>query len=151
MNDERATVVVGSDHAGFEMKEFVKNYLSEKGYLYIDIGAPQEDPSDDYPVFAFKLAKTVSANKCKRGILMCGTGIGASIAANRIKGVRAALCTSPEMAKMARAHNDSNVLVIGGRTTEKETAGKIIDAWLNGKFEGGRHQKRISLLDTDHI
>lgn len=140
-------LVVGSDHAGFEMKEYVKKYLQKKGIQFDDAGAESLDPSDDYPTYAFKLAKSISSGKYRRGILFCGTGIGASIAANRVKGVRAALCTSPELAKMARLHNDSNVLVLGGRTTPKDTAEKIIDTWLATEFEGGRHLKRVKMLD----
>jgi RpiB/LacA/LacB family sugar-phosphate isomerase len=130
------------------MKEFVKSYLFNKGITLEDSGAIEYDAADDYPTLAFKLAKSIAAGTFNRGILLCGTGIGASIAANRVKGVRAALCTSPEMAHMSRVHNDSNVLVIGGRTTTKETVAQMIDAWLSGTFEGGRHQNRIDLLDA---
>lgn len=141
-------LVVGSDHAGFEMKEHVKKYLTEKGIEFEDAGAQQYDAQDDYTTFAFKVAQSVSKGNYERGILLCGTGIGASIAANRIKGVRAALCTSPEMARMSRLHNDSNVLVMGGRTTPADVVEKMIDAWLSGNFEGGRHQNRVQLLDN---
>ncbi|HON11462.1 MAG TPA: ribose 5-phosphate isomerase B [Chitinispirillaceae bacterium] len=140
-------IVIGSDHAGFEMKEYIKEVLTQKGVLFEDAGAVSLDPSDDYPEFAFRVAKAVSEKRYNKGILLCGTGIGASIAANRVKGVRAALCTSPDMARMSRAHNDSNVLVLGGRTTSRETVSEIIDAWLGGSFEGGRHQKRIDQID----
>ena len=139
-------IVIGSDHAGFEMKEYIKEVLTQKGVLFEDAGAVSLDPSDDYPEFAFRVAKAVSEKRYNKGILLCGTGIGASIAANRVKGVRAALCTSPDMARMSRAHNDSNVLVLGGRTTPRETVSQIIDAWL-GSFEGGRHQNRIDQID----
>ncbi|NLP01637.1 MAG: ribose 5-phosphate isomerase B [Fibrobacter sp.] len=140
-------IVIGSDHAGFEMKEYIKEVLTQKGVLFEDAGAVSLDPSDDYPEFAFRVAKAVSEKRYNKGILLCGTGIGASIAANRVKGVRAALCTSPDMARMSRAHNDSNVLVLGGRTTPRETVSQIIDAWLGGSFEGGRHQNRIDQID----
>jgi RpiB/LacA/LacB family sugar-phosphate isomerase len=145
---DREPVVVASDHAGFEMKEYVKKYLSEKGIPFYDAGAESLDPQDGYPQFAFKLADLVSSGKYTRGILMCGTGIGASIAANRVKKVRAALCYSADMARMSRLHNNSNVLVLGGRTTTKEVAADIMDAWFASEFEGGRHQGRIDEMDV---
>ena len=141
-------VVVGSDHAGYEMKEFVKKYLTERSIPFFDAGAETLDPQDGYPAFAFKVAQSVASGKYPRGILMCGTGIGASIAANRVKKVRAALCYSPEMAKMSRLHNNSNILVLGGRTTPTDIAAKIMDAWIETEFEGGRHQKRIDEMDV---
>jgi RpiB/LacA/LacB family sugar-phosphate isomerase len=140
-------VVVASDHAGFEMKEYVKKYLTEKGIPFFDAGAEKLDPHDGYPQFAFKLAELVSSGKYTRGILMCGTGIGASIAANRVKKVRAALCYSPDMARMSRLHNNSNVLVLGGRTTTPVVAAEIMDSWFATEFEGGRHQIRIDEMD----
>lgn len=142
-------VVVASDHAGFEMKEYVKKYLTEKGIPFFDAGAEKLDPHDGYPQFAFKLAELVSSGKYSRGILMCGTGIGASIAANRVKKVRAALCYSPDMARMSRLHNDSNVLVLGGRTTTQVVAAEIMDSWFATEFEGGRHQGRIDEMDIN--
>jgi len=147
MIEKKSPIVVGSDHAGFEMKEYIKQYLKDKDIAFEDSGAVEYDPADDYPTLAFKLAKSVAEGQYTRGILLCGTGIGASIAANRVKGVRAALCTSPEMAKMSRFHNDSNILVLGGRTTSREMVIQIIDAWLSNEFEGGRHSKRVQQLD----
>lgn len=140
-------IIVGSDHAGYELKEFVKKYLTEHSIPFFDAGADEFDPQDGYPEFAFKVAENVASGKYTRGILMCGTGIGASIAANRVKKVRAALVNSPEMARMSRLHNNSNVLVLGGRTTPTDIAAKIMDAWLGTEFEGGRHQKRIDEID----
>lgn len=148
MSDNEKIIAIGSDHAGFEMKEHIKQYLTKKRITFIDCGATEFDKDDDYPVTAFNLAHKISSGEFSRGILFCGTGIGASIAANRVKGVRAALCATPELAKMSRLHNDSNVLVLGGRTTPKEIAEKIVDCWLSGPFEGGRHQKRINQLDS---
>lgn len=148
MSEKSDSILVGSDHAGFEMKEYVKQYLTKKNIHFTDSGAVEFNKDDDYPIMAFKLAHQISSGKFSRGILLCGTGIGASIAANRVKGVRAALCTSPELAKMSRLHNNSNVLVLGGRTTTTEMVTKIIDAWLDSSFEGGRHQKRIEQLDS---
>lgn len=147
MQQQTEPLALASDHAGFAMKEHIKVYLAKKGIAVDDLSAPQLDPADDYPEFGFKLASEVAKGVYKRGILLCGTGIGISIAANRVRGVRAALCTSPELAHMAREHNDSNVLVMGGRTTAPEVAEKIVDAWLEGTFAGERHQKRVTQLD----
>ncbi len=141
-------VIIGSDHAGYEMKEFVKKYLQQHSIPFVDGGAERLDPTDGYPTHAFTVAQNVASGKFSKGILMCGTGIGASIAANRVRRVRAALCYSPEMAQISRLHNNSNILVLGGRTTTTEIAAKIMDAWFGAEFEGGRHQKRIDELDT---
>lgn len=149
-NESKLTVVIGSDHAGYEMKEFVKKYLQKHSISFVDAGAEKLDPQDGYPMYAFKVAQEVASGKFAKGILMCGTGIGASIAANRVKKVRAALCQTPEMAKMSRLHNDSNVLVLGGRTTPPQVAEKIMDVWFATEFEGGRHQKRIEELDSQY-
>jgi RpiB/LacA/LacB family sugar-phosphate isomerase len=146
MADKKA-IAISADHAGYELKEFLKTELTKRGVAFEDLGAHKLDPLDGYPVYASRLAVAVAAGTCERGITLCGTGIGASIAANRHRGVRAALCTSPEMAKMSRLHNNANVLVMGGRTTPKETAVQIMDAWLNTAFEGDRHVKRIQELD----
>jgi len=141
------TVLVSSDHAGFEMKKIVLNYLDKKGIAYEDLGALEYDATDDYPVFAAQLAKKISAGENKRGITMCGSGIGASITANRFKGVRASLVYEPRLAEMTRRHNNSNVLVLGGEYTTAETAEKILDAWFATEFEGGRHKRRVDLID----
>jgi RpiB/LacA/LacB family sugar-phosphate isomerase len=142
------TIVLGSDHAGWELKEAVKEFLKTKGISVVDVSEPALDPEDDYPKYAFKVAKLVAAGKFKNGIALCGTGIGASIAANRVRGVRAALCFTPEMGRMTKVHNNANVLVLGGRTTPVEVAFQIIEAWLGATFEGGRHSRRITQLDT---
>lgn len=151
LHNSKLSVVIGSDHAGYEMKEFVKEYLQKHFIQFVDAGAEKLDPQDGYPTFAFKVAQEVASGKFARGILMCGTGIGASIAANRVKKVRAALCQTPEMARMSRLHNDSNILVLGGRTTPTQVAAEIMDAWFATEFEGGRHQKRIEELDGQLI
>jgi len=142
-------ICVAGDHAGFELKETVKKALSERGFDVFDCGAPAYDRDDDYPVFAKDLAYRVARGEFARGVLFCGTGVGASIAANRRRGVRAALCFTPEMGTLSRAHNDANVLVLGARTTPPEAAIAILDAWLAGQFEGGRHEKRVRMLDVD--
>lgn len=148
MSGESKKIVLSSDHAGYEMKEKVKQYLSELGLTVEDVSSEKLDPQDDYPEYGFKLAQKVAQKKFDRGILLCGSGIGASIAANRFKGVRAALCTSAEHARLARLHNDANVLVIGGRTSTFETIKEMINTWLSQQFEGGRHQRRVDQLDT---
>ena len=147
-NDNDNAIVLSSDHAGWELKEEIRNYLTGKGFDVKDVSEPKLNPNDDYPVSAKKVAKAVASGEFERGITMCGTGIGASIAANRVKGSRAALCITPEMARMARRHNNANVLVLGGRITQPREAFMIIDAWLSAKFEGGRHERRVKLLDS---
>ncbi len=145
---EPEEIVIGSDHAGFEMKEFLKEELHKRGFALKDVGTETTKPTD-YPLYAGRVAHSVADGENDRGIAVCGAGIGASIAANRVRGVRAALCTSVEMAKLSRAHNNANVLVLGGRTTPKELATQILDAWLETPFEGGRHIPRIEMLDED--
>lgn len=148
MNKQIATFLIGSDHAGYDMKEHIKRYLTKCGIPFEDASSGEFDPLDDYTEHGFKVAAAIAQGEFRQGILICGTGIGISIAANRYRGVRAALCASPEFARMAREHNDANILVIGGRTTTSEAAEKIIDAWVGGQFQGGRHQKRVDLLDS---
>src|SRR5690554_2465602 len=137
-------VVIGSDHAGFEMKEFVKEHLAKKGITVSDVVAKSLE-SVDYPVFGKTVGNKVVKENYDFGIVICGTGIGISIAANKVKGVRAALVHDEETARLAKEHNNANVLALGGRTTSKEDAKKIIDAYLETKFEE-RHQNRIDKI-----
>lgn len=137
------TVVVGSDHAGFKVKEFVKTLLEKWGYRIEDVGAYEVIPADDYPEVAEKVALKVLAKRGGRGILACGTGIGASIAANKIPGIRAALVGSVKDARLGREHNDANLLVLGGWGYDKKEIPKIVQTWLDGKFQGGRHRRRV--------
>jgi ribose 5-phosphate isomerase B len=137
-------ISLGSDHAGFKLKESIKNYLKEKGYEVKDFGTNSEE-SVDYPDYAKAVAKDVIKNN-SRGILICGTGIGMSIAANKIKGIRAALCRSEYDAEMSRRHNDANILTLGSRTTHTDDAKKIVDVFLNTPFEEGRHIQRIKKI-----
>jgi ribose 5-phosphate isomerase B len=146
--NESSAIVIGSDHAGWELKEEVKKYLISKGIEVKDVSEPKLNPDDDYPKYAFRVAKQVASGKFGQGIAVCGTGIGASISANRVRGARAALCLTPEMGRMAKRHNNANVLVLGGRITQPREAFMIIDAWLSAKFEGGRHLRRVELLDS---
>lgn len=139
------TIVVGSDHAGFSLKETLKAALKDKGFEVLDVGTQSAD-SVDYPDFGHKLAEAIEGGAAARGVLVCGSGIGISMAANRHSAVRAANCTSPEMAKMARRHNDANVLALGERLVGKEVALECLDAFLETPFEGGRHQARVDKI-----
>ena len=138
-------IIIGSDHAGFPLKEVVKQYLAEMGYAVTDAGT--DSPANaDYPDFAAIVAQRVSAGEFDRGILVCGSGVGMSIVANKFPGVRAALCLDEETARMSRLHNDANILVLAGRRTEAEAAKAIVRLWLNTEFEGGRHQRRLDKI-----
>ncbi len=139
------SIAVGSDHAGYELKEKVKGYLEKLNVEVRDFGCFNNDRVD-YPDYAVKVAKSVVAGENEYGIIICGTGIGVSITANKIKGIRAALCCSEYMAKMARQHNNANVLAMGGRTTTPEEAEKIVTIFLNTDFEGGRHANRVEKI-----
>ena len=138
----KSPVVIGSDHAAYQLKEKLKKFLIENGIAVEDAGA-QDESSVDYPDYGIKVASLVSAGKFDRGILLCGTGIGMSIVANRFSNVRAALCNDLFSAIMSRRHNNSNVLVMGGRVIGDVLAIEILKAWLETPFEGGRHQARI--------
>ncbi|MEE9615018.1 MAG: ribose 5-phosphate isomerase B [Thermodesulfobacteriota bacterium] len=138
-------IAIASDHAGRELKEDLKEFLSGAGLEPVDMG-PDGDESVDYPDYGFPLAGKVSTGEMDRGILICGTGIGMSIVANKFPGVRAALVSDVYSARMAREHNDSNVLVIGGRTTGKGLAREILKVWLETKFAAGRHQRRLDKI-----
>ncbi len=140
-------IAIGSDHAGYEMKEHIKKYLKEKGYEYHDFGAETLDPQDDYPIYGEKVAKAVASGNYDRGIAICGTGIGISIAANKVPGIRAATSYNVEMAKISRLHNDANILALGGRITDIDLAIKIVDEWLKTPFtDEERHIRRINQI-----
>ncbi len=139
-------IVIGSDHAGYPLKQYVKKLLEYRRIVYTDVGVDSEQ-SADYPIYAGRVAQAVAAGRNPWGVAICGAGIGASIAANRFRGARAALCLTPDMARLAREHNNANILVFGGRITPLETAEKILDAWLESRFQGGRHKRRIDQLD----
>jgi ribose 5-phosphate isomerase B len=143
---QTAAIIIGSDHAGFPMKEYIKSELKRLGFVYSDVGTNSTEPVD-YPLYAARVARAVSNGRHERGIAICGAGIGASITANRFRGVRAGLCLTEEMARLSRAHNNANVLVLGGRITPMETAGRILSIWLETPFEGGRHERRIKEID----
>lgn len=138
-------IAIASDHAGYRLKEEIKKHYVE-ACEWLDLGTDSED-SVDYPDFAAAMAETIAKGDVVRGILICGSGIGISIAANRFPVLRAALCTSAEMARLARAHNDANVLALGGRITDFDTAMQCVDAFMETPFEGGRHQRRVDKLN----
>lgn len=137
---------LGSDHAGFEMKQQLKNYLAEKGHHVIDHGCYTADRAD-YPDYAHKVATAVLADPNSLGLLMCGSGNGINITANKHKGIRSALCWTPEIASLARQHNDANVLALPARFIDYNTALACVDAFLSAKFEGGRHSDRVKKID----
>ena len=138
-------LAIASDHGGFALKQEIMAHLKETGVAYADLGTYSEE-SVDYPVYAAKLGKAVAAGEYERGILICGTGIGISIAANKIDGIRCALCSDCYSAEMSRRHNNANVLAMGGRTLGVELAKKITDTFLHTDFEGGRHERRVNLI-----
>ncbi len=138
-------LAIGSDHGGFELKNHVMKHLDELGIEYKDYGCYDEN-SVDYPDIAKAVGEAVASGECDRGILICGTGIGISIAANKIKGIRAALCSDVYSAKMTKEHNNANIICMGGRVIGRELAFMIVDTWLSAEFQGGRHQARIDKI-----
>ena len=142
---ETMKIAIGSDHAGFNAKEKIKPILQELGIEFEDFGAVSTD-SVDYPDFAAKVARKVADGEFEQGILVCGSGTGMAISANKVRGVRAAVAWNEETARLARQHNDANVLAIGERTTPEAEIPKIVRAWFDAKFEGGRHQKRVDKI-----
>lgn len=139
-------IAIGSDHGGYEYKEQIVSHLKEKGYECVDVGTYSTD-SCDYPVIARTVTTKITTGEADRGILICGTGIGMSIVANKVKGIRAALCGDTFSARASRAHNNSNVLCLGERVIGINLAMDIVDIWLESKFEGGRHQRRVDMME----
>lgn len=139
-------IAIGSDHGGFELKEHVAVFLKEKGYEFKDFGC-FDTQSVDYPVIAREVSTAVAKGDFDKGIIVCGSGLGVCIAANKVKGIRATSCNDLYCAEMSRRHNDANILTMGGRVTSKELALEIVDLWLRTDFEGGRHQKRVDMLE----
>ncbi len=138
-------IAIGNDHTALEMKAAIKAYLEEKGYEVLDLGTNSTE-SCDYPVYGEKVGRAVVDGDADLGIAICGTGVGISLAANKVKGVRACVCSEPYTAKLSRLHNNSNVLAFGARVIGVELAKMIVDEWLNASFEGGRHQRRVDML-----
>jgi ribose 5-phosphate isomerase B len=141
-------MLIASDHAGYPLKERLRAFLEARGVPVTDLGTKSET-SVDYPDYAHKVAEAISRGEVERGILVCGSGLGMSMAANRHHGVRAALACNEEMARLARAHNDSNVLALGSRTLDHALAERILMTWLETPFEGGRHAVRLGKIDQD--
>ena len=138
-------IALGNDHAAVEMKEFVKAYLEEKDYEVLNLGTDTHD-SVDYPEYGAAVGRAVVGGEADLGIAICGSGVGISISANKIKGVRAVCCSEPYSARMSRQHNNANVLCFGARVIGQEMAKMIIDEWLAAEFQGGRHQKRVDKI-----
>ncbi len=150
MNPVKTDVIIGCDHAAFGLKERIKAFIIDQGIKVEDIGTFNE-VSVDYTDFGIRVASAVSKKEFERGILICGTGIGMSIVANRFPGVRAALCTEIFSARMSRSHNDANILVLGGRVIGDILALEIVKTWMETPFEAGRHQKRIDKIDEINL
>ena len=142
------TVALASDHAGFKLKEIIKEHLSNRGVIWVDLGTDSM-LSVDYPDYARKVCETVLSGDADKGILLCGTGLGMSMMANRYKGIRGALCHDHFTALAARSHNDSNVLALGGRILGVDLAKEIVDTWLDTPFKGGRHERRTKKFDEE--
>lgn len=139
-------IAIGCDHVGFELKTHIIEHLQSKGYGIKDFGTHSTERTD-YPLFAKAVADAVTKGECEKGILVCGTGVGISIAANKVKGVRAVVCSEPYSALLSRQHNDTNILAIGARVVGRDLALMITDIWLGGEFEGGRHQRRVEMIE----
>ena len=140
-------IALGCDHAGFFIKKAIQEYFDEQNIQYKDFGTDNSEISVDYPKYAYLVAKAVSNGECEKGILCCGTGIGISIAANKVNGIRAAVCLEESLAKMARLHNDANILCLGGRIIDENKAISIVKIFLSTPFDGGRHYQRILQIE----
>jgi ribose 5-phosphate isomerase B len=139
--------IAAADHGGYKLKEKVKEHLLERGIEVEDLGTHSEE-SVDYPIYGKLCGEAVASGQADLGVVVCGTGIGISIAANKVHGIRCGLCTSVEMAHLTKQHNNANILALGGRTTGEELAMEIVDEWLDTQYEGGRHQRRVEMLDN---
>jgi len=139
-------IAIGSDHGGFALKEVIKEFVGDNGYEFTDFGVYNSEKAD-YPVIAKKIAHLVAESKFDRGILICGSGLGVAITANKVKGIRAVTCHDTYSSKMSRAHNNANILTMGGRVVGPDLACDIVKIWLETEFEGGRHQARIDMIE----
>lgn len=140
-------IAAGADHAGYTVKRSVVRRLRSQGHEVIDLGTDTADAPVDYPLYAHRVAAMVARGEVERGLLVCGTGLGVCMAANRHKGVRAAAATTPHLAEMSRRHNDANVLCLAGRLLSEDEAWAITEVWMSTPFEGGRHEHRVDLID----
>lgn len=139
-------IAIGCDHVGFELKTHIIDHLQKQGHSIKDFGTHSTERTD-YPIFGKAVANAVAEHECEKGILICGTGVGISIAANKVKGIRAVVCSEPYSALLSRQHNDTNILAFGARVVGRDLAIMIVDAWLSGEFEGGRHRSRIDNIE----
>lgn len=139
-------IAVGADHGGYEMKKAVIAHLTKKGYECVDYGCDSPERCD-YPIYGERVGRAVAGGECELGVLICGTGIGISLAANRVPGVRAAVCSETYSAQLTREHNNANIIAFGARVVGEGTALAIVDAFLNAEFQGGRHAERVAMLD----
>ena len=140
-------IAIGNDHVALEMKNHIVKYLEEKGHQIINFGTDSTERCD-YPVFGKKVAEAVASGECERGVLICGTGIGISLAANKVKGIRAAVCSEAYSARLTRQHNNANIIAFGARVIGIATAEMIVDEFLNTEYEGGRHQNRVDMISA---
>lgn len=138
-------IAIGNDHSAVKLKTHIKNFLENKGYDVTDFGTSSEERTD-YPLYGYKVARAVANKEFDFGILICGTGIGISLAANKVKGIRAAVCSEPYSAKLTRAHNNANIIAFGARVIGESMAEMIVEEFLTTEYEGGRHQKRIDMI-----
>ena len=138
-------IAIANDHSAVELKNIIKEHLESKGYEVLNLGTDSTE-SCDYPVYGEKVGRAVADGEADLGIAICGTGVGISLAANKVKGIRACVCSEPYTAKLSRMHNNSNILAFGARVVGSELAKMIVDEWLNASFEGGRHQRRVDMI-----
>ena len=138
-------IAIGNDHVAVEMKNEIMQYLEAKGHTVLNQGTDSTDRAD-YPIYGEKVAQMVARGEVDCGILICGTGVGISLAANKVKGIRAVVCSEPYSAKLSKQHNNTNILAFGARVIGVELAKMIVDAWLDAEFEGGRHQRRVDMI-----
>ena len=147
-------LAIGNDHVAVEMKKEIKAYLEAKGIEMVDVGTDSTERFN-YPISGYKVAKLVAAGEVDGGVLICGTGVGISLAANKVKGIRACVCSEPYSAKLSKQHNNTNIIAFGARVIGVETAKMIVDEWLNAEYEGGRHQVRVDMIaeieNTGHL
>ncbi len=138
-------LAIGNDHSAVDMKKEIKEYLEEKGYEMVDVGTDSKE-SSNYPVPGYKVARKVADGEVDAGIAICGTGVGISLACNKVKGIRCCVCSDPYTARLSKQHNNTNIIAFGARVIGIETAKMIVDEWLNASFEGGRHQIRVDMI-----
>jgi len=147
-------IAIGNDHVAIEMKKEIRAYLEEKGFNVIDVGTDSPERFN-YPVSGYKVARLVADGRADCGVLICGTGVGISLAANKVHGIRACVCSDPYTAKLSKQHNNTNIIAFGARVIGIETAKMIVDEWLNATYEGGRHQVRVDMIreieETQHL